>query len=179
MQNIINAVFIDRDGTIGGDRSITYPGEFKLFGFAEEAIKLLKSLNIKVFAFTNQPGISKEESTIYEFEKELVGFGFEKAYICPHSQEERCSCRKPSHELLVKASNEYNLDLTKCAVIGDRWSDMLAGNNAGTKKILVMTGAGNEALEIYRDKWADVEPDYIAENILEAVLWLLSSRHIK
>jgi histidinol-phosphate phosphatase family protein len=148
MKDIINAIFIDRDGTIGGDCSITYPGEFELFPFADEAIKLLKSLNIKVFAFTNQPGISTGESTVYEFEKELLGFGFEKVYICPHRPEEGCSCRKPNHELLTKASNEYNLDLKKCAVIGDRWSDMLAGHNAGTKKILVMTGAGKDALEI-------------------------------
>lgn len=179
MKEIINAVFLDRDGTIGGDCSITYPGEFKLFPFAEEAINLLKSLNIKIFAFTNQPGISKGESTVYEFEKELLGFGFKKAYICPHSPEEKCSCRKPSHELLIKASKDYNIDLAKSAVIGDRWSDMVAGNNAGAKKILVMTGAGNEALEIHRDKWADIEPDYVAENVLEAVLWLLSASQTK
>jgi histidinol-phosphate phosphatase family protein len=152
MKDIINAVFIDRHGTIGGDCSITYLGKFKLYPFSEEAIRLLKNLNIKVFAFTNQPGISKGESTVYEFEKELLGFGFEKAYICPHSEEEQCSCRKPSHEMLIKASNEYNIDLKKCAVIGDRWSDMLAGNNAGTKKILVMTGTGNEALGKYGNK---------------------------
>jgi len=176
MGDIIEAVFIDRDGTIGGDCSITYPGEFKLYPFTEQAIKLLKSLNIKVFAFTNQPGISRGESMIYEFEKELLDFGFEKAYICPHTHEEQFSCRKPSSELLIKASNEYDIDLTKCVVIGDRWTDMLAGAKAGTKKILVMTGAGNEWLGKYRDKWADIEPDYIAKNVLDAVLWLLSSR---
>ena len=60
-------------------------------------------------------------------------------------------------------------------MIGDRWSDMLAGDNAGTKKILVMTGAGSEALGKYRNKWVNIEPDYIAENVLDAVLWLLSS----
>jgi len=174
MGDIIEAVFIDRDGTIGGDCSITYPGEFKLYPFTEQAIKLLKSLNIKVFAFTNQPGISRGESTTYEFEKELLDFGFEKAYRCPHTHEEQCSCRKPSSELLVKASNEYDIDLTKCAVIGDRWSDMLAGDSVGTKKILVMTGAGNESIGKYRNKWANIEPDYIAKNVLDAVLWLLS-----
>lgn len=176
MGDIIEAVFIDRDGTIGGDCSITYPGEFKLYPFTEQAIKLLKSLNIKVFAFTNQPGISRGESTTYEFEKELLDFGFEKAYICPHIHEEQCSCRKPSSELLTKASNEYGIDLTKCVVIGDRWSDMLAGDSVGTKKILVTTGAGNESLYKYRNKWADIEPDYIAKNVLDAVLWLLSSK---
>jgi histidinol-phosphate phosphatase family protein len=175
MAAIIDAVFIDRDGTIGGDCSVTYPGVFRLYPLAKEAIKILKGLGIKIFAFTNQPGISRGESTEYDFEKELFEFGFDKAYICPHRPEEQCSCRKPNHELLVKASREYNIDLKRCAVIGDRWSDMLAGHNAGTKKILVMTGAGNEALGKYRNKWAHVQPDFIAENVLEAVLWLLSA----
>ena len=174
MKGIIDAVFIDRDGTIGGDSSIIYPEEFKLYSFTEQAINLLKSLNIKVFAFTNQPGISRGESTSLIFEKELLEFGFDNAYICPHTQEEKCSCRKPSPELLIKASNEYGIDLTKCAVIGDRWSDMLAGYSAGTKNILVMTGSGNESLGKYRDKWSNIEPDYIAKNVLDAVLWLLS-----
>lgn len=178
MENIIDAVFIDRDGTIGGDSSIIYPGKFRLYPFTEKAIELLKSSNIKVFAFTNQPGISRGESTAYEFEKELLEFGFEKAYICPHTQEEQCSCRKPSSELLIKASNEYDIDLTKCVVIGDRWSDMLAGDSAGTKKILVMTGAGTESLGKYRNKWTNIEPDYIAKDVLDAVLWLLSSKQI-
>ena len=131
--NIIEAVFIDRDGTIGGNCSVTYPGEFKLFPFSEEAIQLLKSSNIKIFAFTNQPGISRGESTASQFEEELLGFGFDKAYICPHTSEQQCSCRKPSPELLIRASDEYNVDLTKCVVIGDRWSDMLAGDSAGCK----------------------------------------------
>ncbi|MBU3217837.1 hypothetical protein LL033_24855 (plasmid) [Clostridium estertheticum] len=55
--------------TIGGDCSITYPGEFKSYPFTDQAMKLIKSLNIKVFAFTNQPGISRGESMTYEFEK--------------------------------------------------------------------------------------------------------------
>lgn len=175
MAAIIDAIFIDRDGTIGGDSSVIYPDVFRLYPFDEEAINLLKSLGIKIFAFTNQPGISRGESTMDDFEKELSEFGFDKAYICPHSPEELCSCRKPNHELLVKASREYSIDLKRCAVIGDGWSDMLAGHNAGTKKILVMTGAGNEAVGRYRNKWADVQPDFIAENVLEAVLWLLSA----
>jgi len=56
---------------------------------------------------------------------------------------------------------------------------MLAGNNAGAKKILVLTGAGNEALKKYRNKWANIEPDYTAENVLDAVLWLVSTSQTK
>ena len=75
---------------------------------------------------------------------------------------------------IIKAEEEFNLDLSRCVVIGDRWSDMLAADRAGLRKILVKTGAGIKALNKDRYKWQDVNPDYIAENILEAVKWLLN-----
>lgn len=173
MQNNIQAVFIDRDGTIGGDTSIIYPGAFNLYYFAEEAIRILKETNIKIFAFTNQPGISSGEATEDEFIRELSIFGMDKAYICPHSEEQRCECRKPKPGMLFKAAKEFDLDLSRCVVIGDRWSDMLAAKKAGTKKVLVLTGAGKESLEKYRNKWLEAEPDYIAADILEGVKWIL------
>lgn len=75
---------------------------------------------------------------------------------------------------MIKASNEYNIDLKKCVVIGDRLSDMSAGSNAGTKKVLVKTGVGNESLRKYIIKCPNVKLDYVADNILDAVLWILS-----
>jgi histidinol-phosphate phosphatase family protein len=173
MKNNIQAVFIDRDGTLGGDISITYPGEFNVYDFAEEAIRMLKKANIRIFAFTNQPGISSGEATEEEFIEELSKFGMDKAYICPHYEEQDCECRKPKPGMLIKAAREFDLDLSRCIVIGDRWSDMLAAKKAGTKKILVMTGAGIESLEKYRNKCLEAELDYIADDILEGVKWIL------
>ena len=173
MNHIIEALFIDRDGTIGGDSSVTYPGEFKLYPYTIEALELVKKHKLHLFAFTNQPGISKGECSIQLFEEELFGFGFEEAYICPHSHTENCSCRKPSPDMLLRASTDYNLDRKKCVVIGDRWSDMLAAHQAGMQAILVKTGAGKETLETYRHKWKNVEPIYVAENILDSIHWLL------
>ncbi len=173
MKNNIQALFIDRDGTLGGDISITYPGKFILYDFAEEAIQMLKKADIKIFAFTNQPGISNGEATENDFIEELSKFGMDKAYICPHSEEQNCECRKPKTGMLKKAARDFELDLSRCIVIGDRWSDMLAAKKAGTKKILVMTGAGKESLEKYQDKCLEAEIDYIADDILEGVKWIL------
>ena len=110
------------------------------------------------------------------FQEELADFGFEKAYICPHTHTENCTCRKPSPEMLLKASRTYKLNPKNCVVIGDRWSDMLAAHQANMQAILVKTGAGQEALGKYRHKWIDCEPLYIAEDILDAVLWLLKEK---
>lgn len=169
----IQAVLIDRDGTIGGSTRVELPGEFKLYERAEEAIRQLKDRNIQLYTFTNQPDISRGKCTKELFEEELRSFGFDKVYICPHTHEDRCSCRKPSTKMLVKAAEENNLDLSECVVIGDRWSDMLAAGKAGTLMILVMTGAGKEALTKYRVKWAEYEPDYVADDILDGIQWLI------
>ncbi|MDR6879366.1 ribonucleotide monophosphatase NagD (HAD superfamily) [Bacillus sp. 3255] len=50
---------------------------------------------------------------------------------------------------------------------------MLAANAVGAMKILVKTGWGEGSLQDYRFKWKETEPEYIAENINDAVKWIL------
>lgn len=111
------AIFIDRDGTIGGTDSVVYPGEFQLFPFVGDSISILKKLGNLIFSFTNQPGISRGEVTIEDFEKELKGFGFDKVYLCPHQHNEGCQCRKPSTGMLHQAAKENNLNLKEMLVL--------------------------------------------------------------
>ncbi|MDW0118805.1 HAD-IIIA family hydrolase [Sporosarcina thermotolerans] len=170
----LQAVFIDRDGTIGGTGHFIHPRDFTPYPFTEEALKLLKAYGIRTFACTNQHRISKGEAGLEDFVNEFKIFGFEDAFICPHGSSEGCECRKPSPGLLREAAEKHRLDLTKTAFIGDVGStDMLAADAVGAKKILVLTGWGEGSLTQYRHKWADIEPDYIAENLLDAVKWLL------
>jgi histidinol-phosphate phosphatase family protein len=174
----IQAIFIDRDGTIGGGaEGVEYPGELRLYSNVLTSIGLLKEAGKLVFSFTNQPGISKGLATITSFENELVDFGFDKVYLCPHEHGEGCKCRKPSIGMLTKAASEYALSLKKCVVIGDRWTDMLAAEEAGCIKILVKTGAGMESYLKYKNheyfgRWAEVKVNYIAEDFEDAVKWL-------
>ena len=169
----VQAVFIDRDGTMGGDTSVTYPDKFVLYPFTDKAIKMLKSNGIKVFAFTNQPGISVGEAKEQDFIDELAGFGIEKAYICPHDSKENCKCRKPEIGLLLRAKVEYDLDLSKCLVIGDRWSDIMAAERVNMGKILVLTGSGKETVGKDRYKWKEFEADFVANDLLAAAEWIL------
>lgn len=175
----IQAVFIDRDGTIGGSDDVIYPGEFQLFPGVLESLQQLKTNNILICSFTNQPGISQGEATFVSFHEELKAFGFDKIYLCPHQYHEGCECRKPSSLMLRQAAKENNLDLSKCIVIGDRWTDLIAANNAGCKKILVKTGNGENAYQKYINNeffgvWAEVNPDFVAEDLNGAVKWLIS-----
>ena len=177
MEKVIDAlqgVFIDRDGTIGGTGHFIHPRDFTPYPFSKEALRLLKEHNIKTFACTNQHRISKGQASIEDFYEEFMAFGFDDAFICPHSSSDGCECHKPSPGLLREAARKHRLDLSKTAFIGDVGStDMLAAHSVGAKKILVLTGWGEGSLTDYRYKWDDIEPDYIAVDLLEAVRWLL------
>lgn len=103
----------------------------------------MKDNNIKLFACTNQHRISRGEATVEEFYNELMSFGFEDAFICPHSPDEECDCHKPKPGLLLAASKKYNLDLSKTAFIGDVGStDILAANSVGAIKIFSINRFG-------------------------------------
>ncbi|WP_063860323.1 HAD-IIIA family hydrolase [Paenibacillus sp. Soil724D2] len=167
----IEAVFVDRDGTLGGNGHFIHPRDFELFPSSLAALQLLKDHGIKIFALTNQHNISKGLATELEFQKEFDSYGFDAAYICPHEPEEGCECHKPRPGMLQKAAAEHELDLTHCAVIGDVGStDMLAAAAVGAKRILVETGWGKQSLEKYHHKWYEqASPDFIAKDLLDAV----------
>lgn len=173
MKNI-EAVFIDRDGTIGGTGNFIHPDDFKPYPFALEAIKLLKDEGLKVFAFTNQHRISKGQVTIEAFEKEFQSYGMDDVYICPHDMQGNCLCHKPKPGMLLQASKDHQLNLQHCVVIGDVGTDMMAADAVNAKKILVKTGWGQSSLKAYRHIWSEIEPDYIANDLLQAVQWLVS-----
>jgi len=171
----IQAVFIDRDGTIGGTGHFIHPSDFTLYATSQTAINLLKEEGLRVFAFTNQYRIARGEATVQEFEDQFRAYGFDQAYICPHVEE--CTCRKPKPGMLQDAAEEHQLDLTRCIVIGDVGdTDMLAAHAVGAKKIIVKTGWGAASLTTYRSKWSETEPDYIAEDLLEAVHWIIANK---
>nr|WP_163583383.1 HAD-IIIA family hydrolase [Gracilibacillus saliphilus] len=175
------AVFIDRDGTIGGNDTVIFPGEFQLYPYVKESLIELKESGNLILSFTNQPVISKGEVAKEKYDAELKQFGFDKVYLCPHQHHERCQCRKPSIGMLLQAAKDNNLDLKECVVIGDRWTDMVAAHDAGCIKILVKTGAGEKAFHQYQNqaffgKWAEVSPEFIANDFREAVDWLLSKQ---
>ncbi|GLX67072.1 HAD-IIIA family hydrolase [Paenibacillus glycanilyticus] len=174
----IQAVFIDRDGTLGGTGRFIHPRDFRLFPSTMEALELLKAHSIQAIALTNQHNIAKGLATEAEFHEEFESYGFDAVYICPHEPEEGCECHKPRPGMLLKAAAEHQLDLTQCVVIGDVGStDMLAAAAVGARKIIVQTGWGKSSLDLYRDKWYEqATPEYVAEDLLDAVNWLLKPK---
>ena len=90
--------------------------------------------------------------------------GAERAYLnaiyyCPHHPdagypEERkeykikCNCRKPAPGMLLKAAEDWNIDLANSYMIGDRQSDVKAGEAAGCKEsVLIEMNKDNALLD--------------------------------
>lgn len=170
----MKAVFIDRDGTMGGDYYVEYPDEYYAYDGTLEAFKLLNDNGFTPIVFTNQSCIARGKDKAYDFAAEFKEIGAKYWYICPHDDKDNCNCRKPKTGLLEQAKNELNLDMSRCYVIGDRWSDMASGGKMGCKLILVMTGRGEESLGIDRNKWQEYEPSFVAKDLREAAEWLCS-----
>ncbi|MDD7642132.1 MAG: HAD-IIIA family hydrolase, partial [bacterium] len=74
-------------------------------------------------------------------------------YYCPHHPDGKgiyncvCACRKPSTGLIRRAVKEWNIDLTRSYMVGDRASDIICGKNAGIRTILLESGYGTQRLE--------------------------------
>lgn len=172
----MNAVFLDRDGTINVGvpkyERVDSIDKVELLPATIEALKLLSNLDYGVFFITNQAGLAEGLITQEQFDQinaEVLwliapsGIKILKTYVCPHGENDHCECRKPKPKLLFNAAIEYGIDLKASWMIGDRSSDVMTGINAGTKAILVKTGV----LTVESD-----EAIFTAPSLLEAVRYI-------
>ena len=142
------AVFLDRDGVINKKRidHVKSVDEFKIFINVDDAIKLLRDKGYLVIIITNQSVIGRNiisEKKLDEIHIELKNYlkqsntYVDSIYYCPHIPEQNCDCRKPKPGLLIKAGNDFGIDLEKSYFIGDSVSDLNAAKEAKCKGILL------------------------------------------
>lgn len=186
------AVFLDRDGVINKQiNKLTKPVQFKMIKGVPEAIKKINDNGFLAILITNQPDVSKgflsfeALELIHEKMKKLLakkGAHLDSIYICPHHPEKgfdgeipelkiACSCRKPEPGMLLQAAQEHNIDLSKSYFIGDSKTDILAGQKAGVKTILV-TEHGQDYLNKKDDGFKEVNPDFVKKNLKQAIYFL-------
>jgi len=193
------AVFLDRDGTINEDKGyIGNPDDIVLIAGAAEAIKKLNERHIPVIVITNQSGLARgfyREADLERVNKRLEALLKEKGahidglYYCPHHPDDKCECRKPQTELIMDAARDHETDLARSVMVGDKYSDMELGRRAGMTDVLVLTGYGTVALEeLKQGVMGGLEGffeaggggrglsdlDFVAEDLGEAVAWILS-----
>jgi D-glycero-D-manno-heptose 1,7-bisphosphate phosphatase len=141
------AAFLDRDGTIVEDQKYKNDhNKIKILKDAIKALLILKRLKFKLIIVTNQSGIAKKITTrnkVDTFNKRLKEILkkqkiiISKIYVCPHSESERCKCRKPKSKFAFLAKKRFNLNLKNSIVIGDKISDKLFGKKYNIKGYLL------------------------------------------
>ena len=149
------AIFLDRDGVIIENRE-EYVRSWADVSFIPGALSALAAMADSPYAMvvvTNQAGIGRGLIPLAEAEAinhrvlaEIARAGgrIDAAYICPHKPEDDCDCRKPRPGMLLRAARELNLDLPRSWMIGDALTDIQAGETAGARALLVLTGRGAE-----------------------------------
>lgn len=186
------AVFIDRDGTLTEELGyVNHPRRVRLLPRSAEAIRRLNHAGIPAVVVTNQAGVARgyfSEDVLHAVNAAVIallkeaGAHLDGVYVCPHHPSVGeppfrfdCECRKPKPGLLHRAAADLSLDLARSTMIGDKPSDLGAGRAVGARSILVLTGYGLGEWE-YRRAGFSVEPDHVAEDLLDAVEWVLAGR---
>ena len=139
------ALFLDRDGVINKNFGHVY--RVKNFKFRKgifELAKFFQDNGFLILVITNQAGIGKGLYSLNDFNllnNWMISKFFEegvtisKTFYCPHLPEINCDCRKPKPGLILLASKEFNIDLKKSYLIGDKDSDISSGKAANVKKL--------------------------------------------
>ncbi len=171
-----DAIFLDRDGTISHDPYgyINDVKDYDFFDFTFEALDLLNKYSDKFFIVTNQSGLSTGKVDISNLESihAHISDEFRKRnlplkniYFADNYDEDYFSMRKPGIGMFKKASEEFNVNLENCLMIGDSIVDMQVGDRLKMKTIFLLTGMGNDYLN---EVQSTCDVDLVSNNLLEA-----------
>ncbi|MCK4819636.1 HAD family hydrolase [bacterium] len=181
---INKAIFLDRDGTLIKDRGyICRFKEVEIFSFSVEAIKKLNENRYRVIVITNQSSIARgicSEDQILGIHREITAYFkyrgaiIDRFYYSPYLEDAKIEnfrkkhdSRKPAPGMILQAEKDFKINLKKSFMIGDSSRDIIAGKKAGCQTVLVLTGNGKMACQELKRQ--NLKPDFIAENLLDAV----------
>jgi len=147
------AAFLDRDGVINKDIGYLHKiSDFEWVEGAKESIKFLKDSGFLVIVITNQSGVGRGFYSQEDLEclhkwineqlkkqKTKIDDFFFSTDLPPKEIFE--SRRKPSPAMINEAVKKYNLDRSKCFLIGDKETDLESAKNAEIKGFLFKGGS--------------------------------------
>lgn len=170
------AVFLDRDGVINRtfvrDGVSVPPATLDAFEFlpgVREAAFELHAAGFALVVVTNQPDVARgsQSQELVEAMNQIVRDHLPvlDVYACYHDTGDGCSCRKPLPGMLLAAAGRWQLDLGASYMVGDRWSDIIAGQAAGCRTLLVQTPHSGASR---------CNPDHTVRDLAEAAARVLS-----
>jgi D-glycero-D-manno-heptose 1,7-bisphosphate phosphatase len=183
-KNNQRGVILDRDGTLVADNGFVHRVEdLRLLDGVVPGLRRLAELGFRLVIATNQSGVARGlfgEADMQAFNDALCrrladeGITIEAVYCCTVHPTEgigqyRCDSplRKPQPGMILQAAEEHELDLAASYVIGDKKSDILAGQAAGSRTVLLATGAGGRG-----EVTLSAEADYSEADLVVAARWI-------
>ncbi|HXZ03132.1 MAG TPA: HAD family hydrolase [Stellaceae bacterium] len=171
------AVFLDRDGTInvasvrdGKPHPPVSLAELVLVPGASAAIAALRQSGYCTIVVTNQPDVAtgKQRREVVEAINQALmsRLMLDDIRVCYHVDADGCNCRKPKPGMLLAATRDWNIDLGRSFMIGDRWRDVEAGRAAGCRTLLIESGYGERRSE----------PDFSVASLVEGCNIILNMR---
>jgi len=178
-------VILDRDGTINAEcKYLSQPEQVELLPGAASGLRQMRALGLGLILITNQSSVGRgyfdypRLESIHQRLRDLLaveGVVLDAIYVCPHTPEDDCDCRKPKTGLLEQAGRDYGFDPLTCFVVGDKAVDIELGQRAGATTFLVRTGYGAEL-----EREGTVRPDYVVDDLEQAaqvIEGLLEEKH--
>lgn len=177
MNPIRRAVFLDRDGVL--NQSLIRDGlpyspsglhEVEIPAGVPQACACLRRHDFLLVVVTNQPEVARGRLTrksveeINDFLRKRIRL--DDIRVCYHDDSDGCECRKPKPGMLLAAAQDFNIDLSRSFIVGDRWRDIEAGRRVGCRTVLLDYG------------YAEPRPariDYVTQSLLSAADWILHS----
>jgi len=151
----MQAVFLDRDGTLIEDRGhIADPQDIHFLPSVFAALRKLSKKHL-LFIVTQQSGVSQgilSENNVRSVNQAVErcfaseGIRIEHIYCCPHDSSDCCACKKPSPFFLIEAARAWGIDLASSYVIGDHPHDVEMAAQVNARGIYVLTGHGRKHL---------------------------------
>lgn len=147
----VKLVIIGRDGILNQyrDDHVKSPDEWEPIPGALEAVARLNHAAWHVVIATNQAGIGRgmiDMSSVNAVHAHMnllaqaEGGRFDAVFFCPHTAEDRCSCRKPEPGMMLDIAERYGVDLAEVPMVCDTLRDLQAAQAAGCEPHLVRSG---------------------------------------
>lgn len=170
------AIFVDRDGTLIEEVNfLSRVEELRLFDSSASAVRTLKEAGYLIIVVTNQSGIGRgkyTESAMHRIHQQIqidLGGMIDAFYFCPHLPDEGCICRKPGLGMIECAQSDFEIDMERSWMIGDKKIDVETGINGKLRTAMVLTGYG--AIHQFQ---LNMQPDIISDNFGEAAIKILT-----